>query len=109
MTQSEEFFIELAKQIPEVRLSKMFGSPCLKTPNGKSGAMLWKDDLVVKLSENQLGKALSLEGTRFFEPMEGKLMKEWVQIPFTHKARWKEFALISIQSVSKIVKKPKNK
>jgi len=32
-------------------------------------------------------------------------MKEWVQIPFTHKSRWKEFAALSANSVGIIKKK----
>jgi hypothetical protein len=37
--------------------------------------------------------------------MEGRPMKEWVQIPFTHKSRWKEFAEISAYSFGSIKKK----
>ena len=43
----------------------------MKTPNGKSAAMFWKNNIVVKLNGNNLQEALSLDGTQAFEPMKG--------------------------------------
>lgn len=95
MSDAEIFFLELGKEFPDLRHSKMFGAPCLKTPEGKSAAMLWQESLVVKLKDDRLKEVLKLSGTRPFEPMEGKRMKEWVLIPFSHKNRWKEFLVHS--------------
>lgn len=108
MTKAELFFTELTKEIPDVKPGKMFGALCMKTPNGKSAAMFWKDNIVVKLQGDSLKEALSLDGTNLFEPMEGKPMKEWVQIPFHYKDQWKKFALLSAESV-KAVKKTATK
>lgn len=105
MTAAETFFTELIKEIPDVKPGKMFGSLCLKTPNGKAGAMLWHDNIVVKLNGATFKEALSLSGSKVFEPMEGRPMKEWVQISFTHKDQWKKFALISASSVALLKKK----
>jgi hypothetical protein len=105
MTKAEEFFILLTSEIPGVKDGKMFGALCMKTPNGKSAAMFWKDNIVVKLPKESLQEALSLEGTKHFEPMKGKPMKEWVQIPFAHKDKWKEYATISVASVLALKKK----
>jgi hypothetical protein len=105
MTNAEEFFKELTGQIESVKPGKMFGALCMKTPNGKSAAMIWKDHLVVKLKGNFLNEALNLSGAKIFEPMEGRQMKEWVQIPFVHKDRWKEYTLLSIKSVKDLPKK----
>ncbi|HEX7905327.1 MAG TPA: hypothetical protein VF487_15750 [Chitinophagaceae bacterium] len=111
MTNAEEYFIELTKKIDDVKLGKMFGSLCLKTSNGKSAAMFWKDNIVVKLNGDSLQEALSLAGTQPFEPMAGKPMKEWVQIPFDYKDKWKELASISANNVrslqAKVSKKKK--
>jgi hypothetical protein len=104
MTDAEMFFKELTEQIEDVKPGKMFGSLCMKTPNGKSAAMIWKDHLVVKLKGNFLIEALNLSGAKIFEPMEGRPMKEWVQIPFIHKDRWKEYTLLSIKSVKGLPK-----
>jgi hypothetical protein len=108
MTNAEEFFKELTGQIESVKPGKMFGALCMKTPNGKSAAMIWKDQLVVKLKGNFLDEALSLTGAKIFEPMEGRQMKEWVQIPFMHKDRWKEYTLLSIKSVKDLPKKSRD-
>jgi hypothetical protein len=99
MTKAEEYFSELIREIPDVKAGKMFGALCIKTPNGKAGAMFWKDCLVVKLNNQSFTDAMSLDGSLLFEPMKGRPMKEWVQIPFNYKDRWKEFALISISNV----------
>jgi len=104
VTDAEEFFHQLAKEIPRVQESKMIGSLCLKTPNGKSGAMFWKDNIVVKLTEDELQEALSLAGAQLFEPMEGRPMKEWVQIPYTHKDVWEKYALCSVELARKLKK-----
>ena len=105
MTKIEEFFIQLTSEIPDVKSGKMFGAPCMKTPNGKCAAMFWKDNIVVKLSKGLLEEALHLEGAQLFEPMEGKPMKEWVQIPFKHKDKWKRYAGLSVALVLELKKK----
>lgn len=66
--------------------------------------MFWKDCIVVKLSGDTFDNALGLSGSKLFEPMEGKSMKEWVQIPFHYKKGWKRFAIASMQMVEKIKK-----
>ena len=105
MTEAELFFTELLKEIPEVKPGKMFGSLCMKTPNGKACAMLWHDNIVVKLEGASFADALGLEGAKVFEPMEGRPMKEWVQIPFIHADKWKRFVLKSVSSVAILKKK----
>lgn len=99
MTRAEELFLEISRQNPALKLSKMFGSPCLKTPGGKSAAMFWKDCIVVKLSGADLRETLKLDGTQLFEPMKGRLMKEWVQIPYSQKDKWKELVSLSSEYV----------
>ena len=105
MKTAEDFFKELQNEIPDVKPGKMFGSLCMKTPNGKSASMLWHDYLVVKLDGESLKGALSLDGSKPFEPMEGRPMNGWIQIPFTHKDKWKKYVLISASSVAKLKKK----
>ncbi|MDQ6757323.1 MAG: hypothetical protein M3004_10350 [Bacteroidota bacterium] len=109
MTEAEIYFNELTEKIANAKAGKMFGALCMKMPNGKSAAMFWKNNIVVKLHGKALQDALSLDGTKLFEPMEGRPMKEWVQIPFDYKSKWEMFAKISTQSVEKIEKKPTKK
>lgn len=101
----ENNFLELAKEIPDLTLGKMFGTLCLKTPNGKAAAMFWKDHIVVKLHGEEYKDALSLDGSLLFEPMEGRPMKEWVQIPYEYVDKWKYYTAISADAVRKIPKK----
>lgn len=105
MTRAEEYFNELTKEIPDVKPGKMFGALCMKSPNGKSAAMFSKDNIVVKLQGEAFSEAMSLDGAKLFEPMEGRPMKEWIQIPFIYKAQWKKFAVISANSVKALKKK----
>lgn len=109
MTKAEELFSEIAKTIPDVKEGKMFGALCMKTPNGKSAAMFWKDNIVVKLQDDQMKSALALEGSKIFEPMEGRPMNGWVQIPYKHKDKWKTFAIISAEKVKLLPKKESRK
>ena len=109
MSEAEQFFIELIGQVPDAKAGKMFGALCMKMPNGKSAAMFWKDNIVVKLHDKALHDAMSLNGAQLFEPMEGRPMKEWVQIPFGYKKKWKAFAILSAQSVEAIEKKAAKK
>ena len=104
MSEAEKYFDTLAKGIPNGKPGKMFGSPCIKAPNGKAVAMVWKDCLVVKLNGEAHSEALSLDGSKPFEPMEGRAMKEWVQVPFHYKKEWKKFALASMEVVKNLKK-----
>ena len=111
MSEAETFFYEIGKEFPLLRQSKMFGAPCYKTKSGKSAAMLWKDGLVVKLKDDKSQEILKLPDTMPFEPMEGRKMKEWVLVPFSHKKRWKELITLSSEYVTRLKDKglPQNK
>ncbi len=65
---------------PGVSRSKMFGMPTVKV-NGKAFAGLSQDKMVFKLAEAERLEALKLAGAQLFEPMEGRAMKEWVEVP----------------------------
>ena len=106
MSKAEILFTELTTEIPGAIPGKMFGALCMKMPNGKSAAMFWKDHIVVKLQGDSLLEALQLSGAKLFEPMEGRPMKEWIQIPYKHKDHWKTFAVISANSVEALKKNP---
>jgi hypothetical protein len=104
MTKAEEYFHELTKEIPGAKPGKMFGALCIKAPNGKSAAMFWQDCMVVKLNTAELNNAMKLKGSKLFEPMPGRPMKDWVQINFEHKNKWKDYATISFDAVKELKK-----
>ena len=104
MTKPEELFHEIASEIPEVKEGKMFGALCIKTPNGKSAGMMWKEMMVFKLTGAAEKEALALKGVHVFEPMKGRKMTGWYAVLFEHSKHWKKFALASVDVVKKIKK-----
>ena len=100
-SKSEKLFHQIVSLVPGAVEGTLFGALCIKAPNGKSAAILWKEDMVFKLEEKKVVSALTLDGARSFEPMRGKPMREWVQLSFKHSTRWKEFTIKSIEYVLK--------
>ena len=49
--------------------------------------------MVFKLSGDSHSDALSLDGSKLFDPSgKGRAMKEWVQVPFHYKEHWEKFS-----------------
>jgi hypothetical protein len=78
---------------------KMFGVPSLKAA-GKVLCSAWDDALVVKLPPSTLADALALSGAAHFEPMAGRPMKEWAQVPYAHRKRWPTLVEASLAYVA---------
>lgn len=70
----------------------MFGMPSMKRRGGKAFAGLYGEDIVFKLQGDAHATALALEGAHLFEPMMGRPMKAWVQVPPTHETQWADLA-----------------
>ena len=82
-----------------VKLSSMFGMPCLKRENGKVVAGHWKDGgLTVKLTDEAQREAALASGAGPFDPGMGRVMKEWVLVPASHGDRWLELVEQAIGS-----------
>ena len=71
----------------DVVKASMFGVPSIKRRGGKTFCSLWGDDLVFKLAGADHERALALDGAHLFEPMAGRSMKSWVQVPPDHAVR----------------------
>ena len=83
---------ELMASAP-VTSGKMFGVPCLKNEVGKAFAVFHEGAMVFKLAAPAHAEALSLPGSRLFDPSgRGRPMKEWVQVPGEHATRWSDLA-----------------
>lgn len=50
------------------------------------------DDGPALLVGDEHAAALLLEGAHLFEPMDGRPMKAWVQVPPTHETPWADLA-----------------
>jgi hypothetical protein len=82
---------ELRNELDIVETS-IFGMPSVKVRDGEAFAGLYGDDMVFKLEGDAHAKALALDGAHHFEPMAGRPMKAWVQVPPTHETQWAELA-----------------
>ena len=79
---------------------KMFGMPCLKN-NGKAFAGYFNNAIIFKLTAPEHGEALALADARLFDPMGGRPMKEWVEVPVKHASQWPELARAALRYVDK--------
>jgi hypothetical protein len=101
MAKEEKFYEELGSSIKGAEMSQMFGKPALKI-KGKAFACFFENCMVFKLTGNDHAAAMKLKGSKLFDPSgTGRAMKEWVQVPFTHKAKWEEFATSAMGYVKK--------
>ena len=48
--------------------------------------------MVLKVVGDAHAAVLALEGAHLFEPMAGRPMKAWVQVPPTHETQWADLA-----------------
>ena len=78
---------ELSSERDVVKAS-MFGMPGIKRRGGKAFCGLYGDDMIFKLQGEDHARALSLNGAHHFEPMAGRPMKAWVQVPPEHEAQY---------------------
>jgi len=101
----EMTYLEAGKSITGAEESQMFGKPCFKT-QGKAFICFFSDSMVFKLNGEAHASAIALHGSQLFDPSgRSRPMKEWVQVPFNHNARWSEFAKAAFEFVSTTVKK----
>lgn len=100
MTSEQDLYLSIGRAIDGAVESQMFGKPCFKV-NGKAFMSFFENEMVFKLSGTAHEEALSLEGSKLFDPSgKNRPMKEWVQISNTNSASWKHFALEAFSYLS---------
>ena len=72
----------------DVVKASMFGMPGIKRRGGKAFCGLYGEDMIFKLTGDDHARALSLQGAHLFEPMAGRPMKAWVQVPPEHQSQY---------------------
>jgi hypothetical protein len=82
---------ELSAERDVVR-ANMFGMPGIKRRGGKAFCGMYGDDMLFKLAGEDHARALSLKGAHLFEPVAGRPMKAWVQVPPEHVALYADLA-----------------
>lgn len=104
MTKEEERFTEIGTSMKGAAMGKMFGKPGI-TVNGKAFACFFQNCMVFKLSGDEHASAMKLKGSVLFDPSgTGRAMKEWVQVPYAHHAKWEGFAGSAFAYVKKSAK-----
>jgi hypothetical protein len=99
MTPEASLYLNIGQGLSETIESQLFGKPCFKT-GGKAFICLFQNDMVFKLTGDAHKQAISLNGSRLFDPSEkGRPMKEWVQVSYHHKDKWPEFAEAALKYV----------
>jgi hypothetical protein len=87
----EEVLVELQLRQSGIVSKKMFGLPSLMIA-GKPFAGLNGEDMIFKLGGEALERALALPEAKPFDPMGGRPMKAWVQVPPEHSELWFDLA-----------------
>src|SRR5262245_11327029 len=85
----EAITAELAAAL--VRPTKTFGMPTL-TIGKRVFAGLNGEAMVFKLSAAAQERVLALAGARPFDPMGGRPMRNWIEVPPAHAELWPELA-----------------
>lgn len=75
-----ELFNELIPNDPIIERRKMFGYPCCFV-KGNLFTGLHEENWIVRLSEEDRTTFLAIPGAGQFEPMQGRIMREYVTIP----------------------------
>ena len=73
-------FAKAIDGLPGIEPRKMFGYPCAFV-NGQMFVGVFADRLMLRLSDADRAKFLKLPGAKPFEPMPGRVMKEYVEMP----------------------------
>ena len=85
MKEEEEFYITVGKKIIDAEQSQLFGKPCFKIDR-KPFVSFFQNDMVFKLNGEIHTEALSLNGSKLFDPSgKNRPMKEWIQVPYSYK------------------------
>jgi len=99
-----EAYLKVGQQLERTEQSQMFGKPCFKIRK-KAFVCFYQGEMVFKLVEKMHAEALSLEGAKLFDPSgKNRPMKEWVQVPYEHKGKWKKFAKAALSYVENSIK-----
>ncbi len=100
---SEEKYNSIGEALAKkhkAEISKMFGKPCLKI-NSKAFSCFFNGDMVFKLGGDDHKKALSLKGSKLFDPSgANRDMKEWVQVKPVHEKEWAKLADAAMKYVN---------
>ncbi len=100
MREEEKLYESIGQSLAEAQPSQLFGKPCFKIGK-KAFVCFFQRQMVFKLTGDAHRDALSLDGSRLFDPSgKGRPMKEWVQVPFDYADQWPSLAQAAMGYVS---------
>ena len=73
-------FEDAMREFPEVQVRKMFGYPAAFV-NGNMLGGLFQDSMMLRLSADDLATIRDQAGAKPFEPMPGRVMREYIVVP----------------------------
>lgn len=73
-------FDEATRGLPDAERRTMFSYPAMFT-RGNMFACVFQDRVMVRLGPGERDRALAMAGAKLFEPMPGRPMKEYVELP----------------------------
>ena len=102
MSRSEKLYHQIITEISEASEGKMFGAPCIKSINGKSAVILWKDQMLFKLDEKTQNEVLKLSGSAIGSHLYApdRPMRGWVSLPLKHSDKWPKFTKKAVSFVA---------
>lgn len=104
MAKELNHFEDCGTAIINAESGKMFGHPVYKL-NKKAFVCYFHGDMVFKLDPETKEAALKLKGSQLFDPSGKKRpMKEWVQLPYTHKKKWPDLSIAASEYVLSLQK-----
>lgn len=98
--------------LPDAEPRQMFGYPCAFV-KGQMLTGVFEDRIMLRLSDQDRAQFLKLPGARLFEPMSGRPMREYVELPpsimnspakYRH---WLERGLAYVQTLPPKPQKPR--
>jgi len=113
-TQLVDLFAAVLPGGPTIEKRQMFGYPCAFV-NGNMFTGLHQESLIVRLAENDRLRLINEDGAEQFEPMPGRVMKEYVSLPdsiLNDQSRLAEIVATAKQYAASLppkVKKPRRK
>ncbi len=97
----EEKYTSIGDSLKGAQSGKLFGKPCFKI-GGKAFVCFFQDEMVFKLTGPDHTEALSLEGSKLFDPSgKNRPMKEWVQVAYENSERWPQYAQSAMDYVAR--------
>ncbi len=75
-----DLFGHAIEPLPDVQARKMFGYPAAFV-NGNMFSSLFQSSMILRLSEQDRAECARQFGARRFEPMPGRPMREYVEVP----------------------------